>query len=120
MSAMMQFLGSLLSVARTGDRRGVTSWWKHRYRAREAKRQKLPKNLRPWQLRQWLGRDIKTGVELWKPIVSLETRQRRRAALRKLCQEQITEKYSGEPRKFRRRIARRLAVKAFGDMKVAA
>lgn len=79
-----------------------------------------PKVFRPWQLRQWLGRDIKTGKELWTPAASLETRQRKRQALRQLCMKQITEKYGGEPRKFRRRIARRLAVKAFGEMKEAA
>jgi hypothetical protein len=93
-----------------------------------------PKVYKPWQIRQWLGLDDKgkplrqfmVGVdEMGKPIFasvpnSLETRQRKRAALRKLCMTQITEKYGQEPRIFRRRIARRLAVKAFGEMKVAA
>lgn len=55
-----------------------------------------------------------------KVPITIETRQRKRAALRKLCMTQITEKYGAEPRIFRRRIARRLAVKAFGEMKVAA
>lgn len=80
---------------------------------------KRVRSYKPWQLRQWLGRDIKDGKQLWEPAASLETRQRRRQALRILCFKQITEKYGPEPRKFRRRIARRLAVKAFGEMKAA-
>jgi hypothetical protein len=93
-----------------------------------------PKVYKPWQIRQWLGLDDKgkplrqfmVGVdEMGKPIFgsvpnSLETRQRKRAALRKLCMTQITEKYGQESRIFRRRIARRLAVKAFGEINAKA
>jgi hypothetical protein len=111
----MMSLPDFLGIFRATDDK-KRSWWNYRFRS-GAKRQKMPKHLRPWQLRQWLGRDIETGKELWTPAASLETRQRRRQALRILCMKQITEKYSAEPRAARRRIARRLAVKAFGEMR---
>ena len=80
-----------------------------------------PKVFRPWQIRQWLGLDIKTGkprTKDGKPLeipASLQTRQRKRAAFRALAHKEIAEKYGPEPRHARRGIALVLARRAYRE-----
>jgi hypothetical protein len=119
MMTALEIMREFLALGRKSDDHKV-SFWKLRYRGRGQKKAGVRKIgvLRPWQAKQWFGPLMFDGKAVTPQ--SLETRQRRRQALRILCMKQITEKYSSEPRKFRRRIARRLAVKAFGEMRVAA
>ncbi len=78
-----------------------------------------PKVFRPWQLRQWLGlgdkgkkTEFRVKVEA---IESLQTRQRRRAAFRKLSFENVNANYGPEPRHARRSIALKLAQRAYRE-----
>jgi hypothetical protein len=100
------------------------AWWQQFGFARdpggEATRVKF-KTYRPWQIRQWLGYDpAKKGDKPLAIAPSLETRQRQRAAFRALAHKQVTEQYGPEPRANRRRIALKLAKRAFQEHRKAA
>lgn len=96
------------------------AFWRPKGAAVDQGRPKKVRTYKPWQLRQLFGLDAK-GKPLWEKIPpSIDTRQRRRAALRLLCFQQITKEYGGEPRKQRRLISLRLARRSYTEMKAAA
>lgn len=137
---MSTVVEQLANIFRGVDDRKV-SWWKQRFR-KHNRTPKQPKAFRPWQVRAWLfggriqesplRRARRLGVKIQdlpalpgqltvKDLQSLQsgkndqTRQRERQAFRILSMKNVNENYGQEPRRARRRIALKLAQRAYRE-----